>query len=325
MRRHVEAWAKHERVDKGRPFISVQTYRSNIMQFLAYLDDFNRPTSPDALTRNDISEFLRHLFYTAGLRNSTRAQKLSSIRCFFSYLRYAGVTRNEPTRGIPSPRIERRMPTKFTDEELGRILSAPDQSPMGLRDLAILKTIYAAGLRVSELVTLDAEDLADTSGYMTLLVRGKGSKQRMLTLRTNPSRTLRRWLSYRSTLAVSHSAVFVDLVRQHGRLGTRSITNILKKYAARVGIPTADAFVHKLRATWATNLYDSGRDVCGHCGRPVQTVRLLEICALAGWDEPKTAMRYVSISDKVLKKTAIPDRRFNALEKFGHSMEEASV
>ncbi len=317
MERYLTAWRQYEVIEGGRAEGSAETYYRNVSQFIGFMKEEERPLEPERVTQADVQGFMKALFFRYSCKhNSTRAQKLSSLKAFFRYLNYAGVTENNPAANIRSPKFQRKMPTIFLTEELALLFSACDEaSALGLRDLAILKTIYAAGLRVSELCALEIGDVTDRGGYIRLKIKGKGAKERMVTLRTNPSATLRKWLSFRATLETVHSRLFVSSKAHTSPLVPRSITNILKKYAALAGIPSADAFVHKLRATWATDLYDSGRDNCPRCGHAIEKIDILEICMLAGWSETKTAMRYIAVSEKVLNKTALPDRRFREIER----------
>lgn len=309
MEKHLAAWKRYEVVEAGRPEGSAETYVRNVRQFLVWVK-----ARPDAITQADVSRYMRALFYDFKCRsNATRAQKLSSIKAFFNYLRFVGVTKNNPAALIRSPKIEKRLPRIFSTEAIARIFSACDSSPIGIRDLALIKTIYAAGLRKSELVGLNVGDVLDSGAYIRLRVRGKGSKERMLTLRANPSKSLRAWLLSRPS--TEDEALFISIDEKR-RLGGRYIGEILKKYARLAGLDSTEAFIHKLRATWATNLYDSGREKCPRCGWTPDIIGVLELCALAGWDSPQTAMKYVAISDRVLKKTAMPDRRFLEIEQY---------
>jgi len=319
MLKNLAPWRVYETVQIGRNPGSADTYLRNVQQFIDYLISENRSTDPASVSQHDIDDYLKALYFRYNCKkNSTRAQKLSSLRCFFEFLRYAGIVQKNPCALIRSPRLTQRLPRIFSTDELALIFSACDGSPMGLRDLALLKTIYASGIRKEEASNLSMEDISDRGGYVRLKVKGKGYKERMVTLRNNPSKTLRLWMAYRASIQTDHTALFIALKKGrsvHERLSPRHITNILKKYAVLGGLPSADAFVHKLRATWATNLYDSGRDFCPHCRKAIEKVDLIEICLLAGWKSPNTAMKYVAVSERILNKTAIPDRRFNEIEK----------
>ena len=310
-------WREHCLVQKGQQPRGVKQYESIVREFFTWVDEKGFPTDPGRIARDHVTEWQRVLFFERGnLSNRTRASKLSALRSFFGYLKYAGLIGADPTKGIPSPRIQPTLAQKFSTEELRLLFSAPDRStPRGVRDLAILKTMYAAGPRVEELVNLDLGHIHDTGGYIRLeIFRGKGGKSRTVTVRSRASQTLREWILLRNQVETDSRAVFVGLSRQKKRISTRQILNIIKKYAGLVGIDSADAFCHKMRSTFATDLYDSGNDRCPHCNHPIHYVGLLEVQALMGHEEPKTTQGYIAISERVLRKTAIPDRRFKEIE-----------
>lgn len=318
MRSYLKAWTEFEQLQKGRQASGVSRYLRTVKMFLTWLEGNDTPLTPAGISRADVDEFLKWLFFSAGnIKNSSRANKLSAIRSFFRYLVYARVISTDPTEGIPFPKISNALPQKFSTEELRLIFSSPDISnPMGLRDKAMLLTIYGAGLRVSEVCGLTISDITDTGGYIRLNILGKGNKNRVLTLRMRPSSLLRQWITYRTSQGAKTSdLVFVRL--RGGNLeglSSVSINDILKKYAARVGIKLSDVFVHKMRTTFATDLYDAGADKCPYCKHTIPRVDIVEIMHLMGHSDPKTTMRYIAVSDKVLRKTAIPDSRFKELE-----------
>jgi site-specific recombinase XerD len=225
--------------------------------------------------------------------------------------------KDQPSKGIPSPRIQQSLPQKFSTEELRLLFAAPDKEKlMGLRDLAVLKTMYAAGPRVSELCDLDLNQVVDTGGYITLRFKGgKGNKDRTITIRRNPSKTLREWIIARQQIETDHPAVFIRLHgKRYTRLSVDSAQDILQRYAHIVGIAKVDVFAHKMRGTFASDLYDSGDDKCPRCGCGINRMDLLMVQLAMGHEDPKTTMPYIAISDRHLRRTAIPDKRFNEIE-----------
>ena len=310
-------WMEHLAIQKGHQPRGVMQYKRTVDGFFEWAAATGRSTDPRRIDKSDVIDWQKALFYELGnLSNSSRASKLSALRSFLSYLKYAGEIDKDPSKGIPTPRVQQSLPTKFSTEELRNLFQAPDISTArGLRDLAIIKTLYATGLRVSELTALDRSHLVDTGGYIRVQVfGGKGGKHRTLTMRSNPSKTLRQWLSVRAGIPADHEGVFVGLKGGPTRLQPRTILNILKKYGTIVGIDSAEVFCHKMRSTYATDLYDSGNDKCPHCNHPIHYIGILEVAAMMDHEDPKTTMGYISISDRTLRKTAIPDRRFHEIE-----------
>jgi site-specific recombinase XerD len=319
LERLITGWMEHMFIQKGQRPKGVETSVKRFRQFVTWMEKEQIRGVMD-VTRGDVEEWQKSLFYDLGNVNVSRAAKLSAVRSFFRWLKYTGQRRDDPTKGIPTPKIQDKLPQKFTTDELRLLFAAPPRDTiLGVRDLAILKTLYAAGPRVSEICNLNLSDIVDTGGYIRLkIIGGKGGKSRMVTMRTNPSRALRTWITIRKERDIDTDAVFVRIdgrgKKTDGRLGVRAIQNILKKYARLVGIEDADAFCHKMRSTFATDLYDSGHDKCPRCGTTIQNVGVFELAALMGHEDPKTTLGYVAISDRVLRKTAIPDKRFNEIE-----------
>jgi len=314
---HLKGWAEFMLAQRGRSPSSIATHTGTLKEFAGYLKQHSRPTDPHLIRRADIDAYMRSLFYERGnLKNTTRARKLAAIKSLFSYLIYTGLLGRNPCAGIPTPKFQQKQAQKFTTEELQRLFSAPNRAtPTGIRDLAILKTLYGAGLRVQELCGLNFSDLTISANCMRLLIHGKGEKERIITMRRNPTAALNKWLGIREGLTLTDSeAVFVQLKRPAPRLHTCAVQQIVTKYCQMVDIPREKASPHKLRATFATDLYDTGRDRCPRCGYPLEKVDIMEIMILMGHSDPKTTRRYIAISEKVINKTAIPDRRWKELE-----------
>lgn len=315
----ITGWMEHMFIQKGQRPKGVETSVKRFRKFVTWMEQTGIKNIMD-VTRGDIEEWQKALFYDHANVNTSRSSKLSAIRSFFRWLKYSGRRRDDPTKGIPSPKVQEKLPQKFTTDELRLLFASPSrETVLGLRDLAILKTLYASGPRVSELVALNLSDIVDTGGYIRLkIIGGKGGKSRMVTMRTNPSRALRQWITVRKEMTSDCDAVFIRIDKRGkkstSRLGARAVQNLLKKYARLVEINDAEVFCHKMRSTFATDLYDSGHDKCPRCGMQFQHVGVFEVAALLGHEDPKTTLGYVAISDRVLRKTAIPDKRFNEIE-----------
>lgn len=307
-------WEEFLTIQKGQRPRGVAQYRKVVVSFFAWMGSNGLEADPAQVSRETIESWMKDLFYAGNIKNSSRASKLSALRSFFGWLRYADLLPWDCAKGIPSPKVQPVLPQKFSTEELRLIFAAPRKdTPYGIRDAAILKTMYAAGPRVSELIGLNIGDVIDSGGYIRLVIRGKGGKERTITLRRNPSKALREWILLRAQCS-GDEALFQRLKGGTGRMSEKGFNNILKKYAGLVGIADADAFVHKMRATFITDLYDSGHDKCPKCGTAVRNFDVFEIMILAGHEDPKTTMGYTAIAERRLRKVAIPDARFNEIE-----------
>lgn len=314
----IHNWMEFLFIQKGHQSRGVEQYSKIVLGFFAWLPTAGFSGDPLLTTRDHINEWQKALFFDMGnVSNRSRASKLSALRSFFGWMKYSGLRRDDPTSGIPTPKIQQNLPQKFSTEDLRLLFAAPDLGTiMGVRDLALLKTMYAAGPRVSELVNLDQHHVVDTGGYIRIsFVDTKGGKDRTVTLRRNPSKALREWMVARRSIETEHQALFVRLHgKVHTRLSVDSAQDILAKYAKVVGLDSAEVFAHKMRSTFASDLYDSGDDCCPHCKAKINQVDLLMVQLALGHNDPKTTMPYIAVSDRHLRRTAIPDKRFNEIE-----------
>ena len=174
MRNHLESFLDQLRLNRNASRHTVAAYRSDLSQFLSFLEDFTsrRRLMPADLDHRGVRAFLGEL-YRRGTAGASSARKLAAIRSFTRYLRREGQLEHDPGALVATPRIQRKIPPHLDIDEVRELLEAPDRAtPLGRRDSAILELFYASGLRLSELVGLDLEDI-NLSGRF-LRVRGKG-------------------------------------------------------------------------------------------------------------------------------------------------------
>ena len=259
----------------------------------------------------DVEEWLKDLFYFHGnTQGVSRATKLSAIKTFWKYLFYKGLIEANLINNIPAPRVSRPMPKKFTTKQLRLLLSAQDLStPRGIRDHAIIKVLYGSGPRVAEIRKLNVGDLHSGGKDLYAHYYTKGSKERTVRLTRVPAEALMNWLAIREDFVAADNpdaakATFVSMAPPKAgcRLSVSAYNGVVKKYAALVGIRNERVFVHRMRTTFATDLYDAG------CG-------ILEISIQMGHTSVETTQRYIAVSNKALSKTAISDKRWRDLEK----------
>jgi integrase/recombinase XerC len=209
--------------------------------------------------------------YLTVLRNSgyskaTIARKLASLRSFYKYLVRIGHLEASPLAVIRTPRQDRRLPQCLDIQQVSALLEAPDASTLlGARDKAILETIYSSGLRISELVALNIEDLDEFSE--ALRIRGKGKKERLVPLGNKAAQAIADYLHRRNgstTLTAGgsassrHGAIFVN--KSGRRLSDRSIRRKLIRYLQIAGI-SAHVSPHTLRHSFATHMLNAGADL----------------------------------------------------------------
>ncbi len=192
----------------------------------------------------------------------TVARKISAIRSFYKYLRREQLIEDDPSKLVRGPKLTRKLPSCLDREEVVRLLLAPDQSLLGIRDRALMEVLYASGMRVSELCNLKVKDYSEQA--MEMRVVGKGNKERVVLLNQSANAWLCKYLhEYWPKLAqdrspVPDSPLFVS--RQATRLSSRSVHRLVLKYAkkAKINKPITP---HTLRHTFATHLLEGGADL----------------------------------------------------------------
>ncbi|TFG78150.1 MAG: tyrosine recombinase XerC [Thermodesulfobacteriales bacterium] len=185
------------------------------------------------------------------------SRKIASVRTFFEFLIRRGEMKSNSAKLVPSPKGEKRLPTFLTVDEVVKLVEAPGSDNVyESRDRAILELLYSCGLRVSELVGINLNELDLES--MSVKVLGKGNKERLVPLGSKASSAIKIYLIQRLDLKPKEDYLFVN--SRGGRLTTRSIDRIIKKYAAISGIPK-NISPHVLRHTFATHLLGGGADL----------------------------------------------------------------
>ena len=211
------------------------------------------------MDRHVLRGYLSHLV-EQGFVKASIARKLSAIRSFYRYLLREETVSASPVATTSSPKLDKRLPSFLTVEETVRLLEAPDlSSPVGQRDRAIMELLYAAGLRVSEVVGLDVGQINLDSNEIR--VWGKGSKERMVLIGEPAAQALSAYLNQgRPELSGKKRSNALFLNRYGGRLPARRIQKILEKYARLTNIDKR-VHPHLLRHTFATHLLDGGADL----------------------------------------------------------------
>jgi integrase/recombinase XerC len=281
----VEAFVEHLRLNRNASVHTVSAYRSDLTQLLEFIALHLGTTSvrlgPGDLQRDVIRAYLAELYRQKQSRSSV-ARKLSSLRTFVRFLRRAGWIDDDPVVLAPSPRRDHKVPAHLSMDEMTRLLAVPDgATELGRRDRAILELFYASGLRLSELVGLDTEDVNLQARIVR--VRGKGGKERLVPFNRSAQGALRVWYSDRVQLRAARrpSSRPARPVRQRAdadpdesgpagdplfvnargtRLTGRSIQRLVARYvsacSARFGISP-----HALRHSFASHLLQRGADL----------------------------------------------------------------
>jgi integrase/recombinase XerC len=192
----------------------------------------------------------------------TVARKISAIRSFYRYLRREQLIDEDPSKTVRGPKLSRRLPACLDREEITKLLQTPDDSPLGIRDRALMEVLYASGIRVSELCGLKIQDY--NAEAREVRVFGKGSRERVVLLNESAHGWLQKYLSEHWTKLAGGREPLPDqplfVSRQASRLSSRSVHRIVLKYAKSAGI-NKPITPHTLRHTFATHLLEGGADL----------------------------------------------------------------
>lgn len=263
MKEHLKAFLKFLALNRSVSKHTVRAYGSDLSQFVDHMAAGARVRAadllPTAIDRPSIRSFLATLT-AKGQSRATAARKLAAVRTFLRYLHREGLIASDPGGLIRTPKREVRMPAHLSEDEMSRLLDAPDASAiLGRRDRAVLELFYASGLRLSELAGLDLDDL-NLSRRMARVL-GKGGKQRLVPFNATAASALRAYLKDRELLMADRRGkddpLFVNY--RGGRLTVRSIDRLVRRYAAASA--SAGISPHALRHSFATHLLQRGADL----------------------------------------------------------------
>ncbi len=237
---------------------SLSSYRRDLIAWAGWLDQ--RGSSLLAAQRTEVEAFLAEQF-RAKAKATSIARRLSSLRRFYALQLLQGTLRADPTLRVRAPKLPRRLPKNLSEAQVEALLAAPDpETTLGLRDRAMLETLYATGLRVSELVGLTLAQVSLDMGVVRVL--GKGSKERLVPLGEESIAWLKRYLAAGRPALVGggkSNAMFVTARR--GPLTRQAFWALLKRLGAKAGIPATSISPHVLRHAFATHLLNHGADL----------------------------------------------------------------
>jgi integrase/recombinase XerC len=259
----IDRFLDYLRVSRRLSPHTVKGYSEDLLQFHDFLTGEGSSCADwSKVEHRQIRAFLARLQEEGYARRSS-ARKLSAVRSFYRYLCRQGEVERNPTVGVTGPKLERRLPSHLLAPEIEAFLLAPDRSePRGMRDAAILECLYSSGMRVSELVALNMDDLPDHGD--TVRVLGKGQKERLVFLGRAAREAVAEYLAlgrprlFAAGRAPDAEALFLN--KNGTRLTDRSVRTIVHRYIEEAALAT-QATPHTLRHSFATHLLENGADL----------------------------------------------------------------
>lgn len=247
------------RLERGLSENTIVNYSLDIRKLMRWLDQNKINSDPDSISEETLQDFIYQISKTVNPRSQSRI--ISGLKGFFKYLMFEGIRDDFPMELMESPNLGKKLPVVLTVEEIDRLISGIDLSePQGERNRAILETLYACGLRVSELIQLKISDLYFDEGF--LRITGKGNKQRLVPIGENTQKYIEIYRTQiRNHQQIDKKSSDILFLNRHGRQLTRAmIFTIVKTLAEKAGI-RKNISPHTFRHSYATHLLENGADL----------------------------------------------------------------
>jgi integrase/recombinase XerC len=256
MRRAMASFLRHLERERNVSPHTLRAYEQDLEQFDAHLREvLGREAAPREVDHLLIRGFLAHL-HQRGLRKTSAARHLASLRTFFRYLCREGVLKTNPARPLLSPRMERRIPVHLEETDVSALVEVPGDSLPARRNRALLELLYGTGVRCAELVGLDVDDV--DLGERMIRVLGKGRKERIVPFGRQAQGALTGYLDLRGALSGKSPALFLN--RYGGRLTDRYVRKLVANRVKAVALLRRIS-PHTLRHSFATHLLERGADL----------------------------------------------------------------
>ena len=282
---YVDQYLSYVIVEKGLAEKTLESYGQDLARYL----DFLRENGIGEIAHTDSYTILKHLLCLeeSGLGPRSRARHLVTLRGFYKFLTTEGFLPKDPAKLIDLPKTGLKLPDVLTVEEVTRLLNTPGtEKPRDLRDGAMLELLYAAGLRVSELVNLKVQAVNTEAGFVRVF--GKGSRERIVPLGRYAKEKLDHYMGApRTVLLKNHQSPFLFVARAGNPMTRQGFWKLLRRYADRSGV-LKKVTPHTMRHSFATHLLEGGADL-----RTVQT--------MLGHADISTTQIYTHVSREHLK------------------------
>ncbi|MCL4478971.1 MAG: site-specific tyrosine recombinase XerD [Deltaproteobacteria bacterium] len=282
----VDNFINYIATEKGLSNNTILSYSSDLKRFIEYLDKSSVTDTQDIKT-DMIVRFLKMLKKN-GLSHTSVMRYQVTIRNFFKFLMKQSVTKSDPAHILELPKRDRKLPDTMNENEINLILSAPSMlkdKKRYFRDNAMFETLYATGIRVSELVGLKLNDLEMTAGYIK--VKGKGSKERLIPFGEAAKDAIQQYLEHSRQLYLKHNVDYLFLTERHNRFTRQGFWKLLKEYLKILDIKKHIS-PHTLRHSFATHMLEHGADL-----RSVQL--------MLGHSDISTTQVYTHLNTEILK------------------------
>lgn len=257
----IRAFVSFLAVERDASRETIRNYRSDLQQLALFLhrtENAPRSIRVDHVSTEDVRAYL-HWLDRKGEKASSLARKLACLRSFYRFLVREGASQQNPAEDIRSPKLPKPLPRVLTKDDANALMEFPvGQSPLSLRDRALLETLYSTGARVSEAVGINLGDLNQGEGLVHL--RGKGRKERVVPIGDVAIQAIREYRDSLKPSAISHPpSAPIFLNHRGGRLTTRSVARIVSRYSSCLAGGAVSP--HALRHSYATHLLDEGADL----------------------------------------------------------------
>ena len=255
LNKEIQSFLGYLRHEKRSSVHTISNYRRDLGQFSQWLQENGHHAWPK-INQHQVRLYIatRH---RQGIAAKSLQRHLSSIRSFYQYLLREGLASNNPAQGIRAPKVKRKLPSTLNVDEVSQLLKADSDDPLDIRDMAMMELFYSSGLRLSELVAINIQDLPVEMDELE--VTGKGRKTRIVPIGKMAREALSNWLAHRGMLVASgENALFVS--KRGNRISSRTIQQRLSKQAL-LHHSNQHLHPHKLRHSFASHLLESSGDL----------------------------------------------------------------
>ena len=254
----IDAYLNHLIVEKGLAAKTIEAYAGDLAAFLEFLKRHHI----ESIDQTDTAVILKYIIdlRKSGRGASTRARHLVTLRGFYHHLQHSGRLNRDPTKLVDLPKSGLKLPVVLNVDQIARLLTAPDlEKPIGQRDAAMLELIYAAGLRVSELINIQMTSINLEAGFVRVL--GKGSRERIVPIGRTALTSIQHYIKgARGKLLKGHTSHYLFVARAGQPMTRQGFWKLLKRYALKAGIRER-VTPHSMRHSFASHLLEGGADL----------------------------------------------------------------